>query len=50
MKKDGLQTIDQIRLLCQKNASNSYDTMAKEKGLDKIEVILPVFSVKVHVV
>jgi hypothetical protein len=39
MKKDDLQTIDQIRLLSQKNASNNYDTMAKEKGLDKVEVI-----------
>jgi hypothetical protein len=50
MKKDDLQTIDRIRLLSQKNASNSYDTMAKEKGLDKIEVHLSVFSVKVHAV
>jgi hypothetical protein len=29
MKKDDLQTIDQIRLLSQKNASNSNNTMAK---------------------
>jgi hypothetical protein len=45
-----LQTIDQIHLLSQKYASNSYDTTAKEKGLDKMDVNLPVFSVKVHVV
>ncbi len=50
MKKDDLQTIYQICLLSQKNASNSYDTMAKEKGLDKIEVNLPVISVKIHAV
>jgi hypothetical protein len=43
MKKDDLQTIDQIHLLSQKNASNSDDTMAKEKGLDEVEVNLPVF-------
>jgi hypothetical protein len=48
MKKDDLQTIDQICLRSQKNASNSHDTMAKEKGLDKIEVNLPIFSVKAH--
>jgi hypothetical protein len=29
MKKDDLQTINQIRLLSQKNASNSDNTMAK---------------------
>jgi hypothetical protein len=50
MKKDDLQTINQIRLLSQKNASNSNNTMAKWKGLDKIKVNLPIFSVKVHVV
>jgi hypothetical protein len=43
MKKDDLQTIGQNRLLSQKNASNSYNTMAKDKCLDKIEVNLPVF-------
>ncbi len=50
MKKDDLQTIDQICLLSQKNALHSYDTLAKEKGLDKIEVNLPDFFVKVHAV
>ncbi len=50
MKKDDLQTIDQIRLLNQKNAYKSKNTMAKWKGLDKIMVNLPIFSVKVHVV
>jgi hypothetical protein len=35
MKKDDLQTIDQICLLNQKNALNSKNTMAKWKGLDK---------------
>jgi hypothetical protein len=49
-KKDDLQTIDQIRLLNQKNALNSKNTMAKWKGLDKIMVNLPIFSVKVHAV
>jgi hypothetical protein len=48
MKKDDLQTINQIHLLSQNNSSNSNKTMAKEKGLDKIEVNLPVFSVKVY--
>jgi hypothetical protein len=48
MKKDDLQTFDQIHLLSQNNASNSNKTMAKEKGLDKIEVNLAVLSVKVH--
>jgi hypothetical protein len=48
MKKDDLQTINQIHLLSQNNASNSNKTMVKEKGLDKTEVNLPVFSVKVH--
>jgi hypothetical protein len=43
-----LQTIDQIHVLSQNNASNSNKTMVKEKGTDKIEVNLPVFSVKVH--
>jgi hypothetical protein len=50
MKKDDLQTIDQIRLLNQKNALNSKNSMAKWKGLDTITVSLPIFSVKVHVV
>ncbi len=50
MKKNDLQTINQIPVLSQKNASNSYDTMAKWKGLDKIKVHLPIFSVKDHVV
>jgi hypothetical protein len=50
MKKDDLQTIDYIRLLNQKNALNSKNTMAKWKDLDKILVILPIFSVKVHAV
>jgi hypothetical protein len=48
MKKDDLQTINQIHLLSQNNALNSNKTMAKEKGLNKIEVNLPFFSVKVH--
>jgi hypothetical protein len=48
MKKDDLQTIDQIHQLSPNNASNSNKNMAKEKGLDKIEVNLPVSSVKVH--
>jgi hypothetical protein len=50
MKKDDLQTIDQIRLLSQKNASNSNITMAKWKGLDKINVTLPIFSAKIRAV
>jgi hypothetical protein len=50
MKKDDLQTIDQIRLLNQKNALKDSNEMAKWKGLDKITVNLPIFSVKVHVV
>ncbi len=50
MKKDDLQTIDQTDLLSQKNASNSKNTMAKWKGLHKIKLNLPIFSVKVHVV
>ncbi len=40
MKKDDLQTINQIHLLSQKNASNSDNTMAKWKGLDKIKVFM----------
>jgi hypothetical protein len=40
MKKDDLQTIDQIRLLNQKNALKSNDTMAKWKGLDMMMVNL----------
>jgi hypothetical protein len=50
MKKDDLQTIDQIRLLNQKNALKSNNKLEKWKGLDKITVNLPIFSVKVHVV
>jgi hypothetical protein len=50
MKKDVLQTINQIRQLSQRNALKSKNTMAKLKGLDKITVNLPVFSVNVHVV
>jgi hypothetical protein len=50
MKKDDLQTIDQIRLLNQKNALKNNNKMAKWKGLDKLAVNLPIFSVKVHVV
>jgi hypothetical protein len=34
----------------QKNASKSNNMMAKWKGLDKIMVNLPIFSVKIHVV
>ncbi len=49
-KKDDLQTIDQIRLLNQKNALKGKDTVAKWKGLDKITVNLTIFSVKLHVV
>ena len=48
MKKDDLQTIDQIRLLNQELKNNN--KMAKLKGLDKITINLPIFSVKVHVV
>ncbi len=44
------QPKDQISLLSQKNASNGNDTIAKWKGLDKIKVKLPIFSVKVHAV
>ncbi len=50
MKKDDLQTFDQIRLLSQKRASNSNNNMAKWKGLDKIKASLPIFSVKGHAV
>ncbi len=50
MKKDDLQTINQIRLLNQKNALKNSNRMAKWKGLDKIMVNLTIFSVKVHVV
>ncbi len=50
MKKDDLQTIDQIYLLNQKNALHSKNTMAKWKGLDKIVINLPIFSVKVHAI
>ncbi len=50
MKKDDLQTIDQIRLLNQKHALKNNNKMAKWKRLDKITVNLPIFSVKVHVV
>jgi hypothetical protein len=50
MKKDDLQTIDQIRLLNQKNGLKNNNKMAKWTGLDKVTVHLPNFSVKVHVV
>ncbi len=50
MKKDDLQTINQIHLLNQKNALKYSNKMAKWKGLDKITVNIPIFSVKVHVV
>jgi hypothetical protein len=50
MKKDDLQTINQIRLLNQRNALKSNNMTAKWKGLEKITVNLPIFSVKVHVV
>jgi hypothetical protein len=50
MKKDDLQTINQIHLLNQKNALKSNSMMAKWKGLDKIMVNLPIFFVEVHVV
>jgi hypothetical protein len=48
MKRDDLQTIDQIRLLNRKNALKNSNKMAKWKGLDKIMVNY--FSVKVHVI
>jgi hypothetical protein len=50
MKKDDLQTIDQTHLHNQKNALKNSNKMAKWKGLDKITVNLPFFSVKVYVV
>jgi hypothetical protein len=50
MKKDDLQTIGQICLLNRKNALKNSNKMAKWKGLDKITVNLPIFSVKIHVV
>jgi hypothetical protein len=50
MKKDDLQTIDPICLLNWKDALKNSNKMAKWKGLDKIMVHLPIFSVKVHVV
>jgi hypothetical protein len=50
IEKDDLQTIDQIHLLNQKNALKNSNKMAKWKGLDKIMVNLPIFSVKVNVV
>lgn len=52
LKKDDLQSIDQIRLLNQRKANSltNSNKMAKWKGLDKIMVNLPIFSVKVHVV
>jgi hypothetical protein len=50
MKKDNLQAIEQIHLLNQKNALKNSNKMAKWKGLDKIAVNLPIFSLKVHVV
>ncbi len=50
MKKDDLQTIDQVHVLSQDNASKSNKTVANWKGLDKITVNLPIFSIKVHAV
>jgi hypothetical protein len=44
------QPFDQIRLFSQKNGSNSNETMARWKGLDKIKVNLLIFSVKVQAV
>ena len=44
------QPMDQIRLLSQKNASNTNNTMAKWKALERTKVILPIFSVKGHAV
>jgi hypothetical protein len=49
-EKDDLQTINQISLFNRKNALKNSIKMAKWKGLDKITVNLPIFSVKVHVV
>ncbi len=40
------QPMDQICLLSHKNASNNNNTMAQWKGLDKIKVNLPIFSVR----
>ena len=42
------QPMDHIRLLSQKNASNSNNTMAKWKALERTKVIVPIFSVKGH--
>jgi hypothetical protein len=50
MKKDDLQTIDQIRLLNQKMLQKSNNMMAKWKVLDKIMVNKSIISVKAHVV
>jgi hypothetical protein len=50
MKKDDLQAIVQIRLLSQKMPQIVRILWQKWKGLDKIKVNLPIFSVKVHVV
>ncbi len=52
MKRDDFQTTNgpNPSLLSQKYASNSNNTMAKWKGLDKIKVSLPIFSVKGHAV
>ncbi len=50
MKKDDLQTMDQICLLNQKNSLKNNNKMTKWKGLDKMMINLPIFSVKVHVV
>ncbi len=44
------QPIDQICLLSQEDSWNSNITMAKWKGLGKMKVYLPMFSVKVHAV
>ncbi len=49
---DDLQSINQIRLLNHRktNSLTNSHKMAKWKGLDKIKVKLPIFSVKVHMV
>ena len=44
------QPMDQIHLLSQKNASNTNNTMAKWKALERTKVILPIFSGKGHAV
>ncbi len=44
------QPMDQICLLSQKNASNTNNTMAKWKALERTQVIFPIFSIKGHAV